>query len=60
MEGDVVQLQELMRFKRLSVQEDGRIVGEFRATGIRPLFLDELSTMGLALKSEYFDPSKVL
>lgn len=60
MEGDVVQLQNIMSFKRLGVDEDGRIRGEFRATGIRPSFLEELQTMGVNLKPEYFDPSKSL
>ncbi|WP_246525335.1 CpaF family protein [Thalassovita aquimarina] len=60
MEGDVVQTQELMYFKRLGVDEDGRVLGEFRATGIRPRFIEELEILGLNLKPEYFDPSKVL
>ncbi len=60
MEGDVVQIQELMYFKRLGVDEHGKVLGEFRATGIRPRFLDELAILGLDLKPEFFDPSKVL
>lgn len=59
MEGDVVQTQEIMYFKRLGVDTHGKILGEFRATGIRPRFLDELETLGMTLKSDYFDPSKV-
>jgi pilus assembly protein CpaF len=60
MEGDVVQLQEIMRFKRLGVDDDGRILGEFRATGIRPTFLEDLRAMGLNVSLDIFDPSKVL
>ncbi|SHG95322.1 CpaF family protein [Cognatishimia maritima] len=59
MEGDIIQLQEIAKFKRLGVEDDGRIVGEFRATGIRPTYLDDLETMGIFLPSEIFDPSRV-
>ncbi|NRB16418.1 MAG: CpaF family protein [Rhodobacteraceae bacterium] len=60
MEGDTIQLQEIMRFKRLGVDDDGNIVGEFRATGIRPRFMEELEAMGKHINPDYFDPSKVL
>lgn len=60
MEGDVIQLQEIQKFHRLGVDEDGTIQGEFRATGIRPTFLEDLETMGLELHPDFFDPSKVL
>jgi pilus assembly protein CpaF len=57
MEGEVIQLQEIMRFNRLGVAEDGRILGEFRATGIRPRFLTDLATMGLKVDPRTFDPA---
>lgn len=57
MEGEVIQLQEIMRFNRLGVAEDGRILGEFRATGIRPRFLTDLATMGLKVDPHTFDPA---
>lgn len=60
MEGDVIQLQDIMKYHRLGVQEDGRVVGEFRATGIRPRFLSELSTMGLHIDLKIFDPTTKL
>lgn len=60
MEGDTIQLQEIMRFKRLGVDDDGNVLGEFRATGIRPRFMEELEAMGTHLNPDYFDPSKVL
>ncbi|MEN8834224.1 MAG: CpaF family protein [Pacificibacter sp.] len=58
MEGDVIQLQDIMKFVRTGVRDDGTIIGEYRATGIRPRFLKDLETMGVNLNSEYFDPSK--
>ncbi len=60
MEGDIVQLQDIMRFVRLGVDGQGKIIGEFRATGIRPSFLEDLESMGLRLNPHTFDPSKRL
>ncbi len=60
MEGDVIQLQEIMTYRRTGVGEDGKILGEFRATGLRPTFMDDLETMGLSLDRSIFDPSRVL
>jgi pilus assembly protein CpaF len=60
MEGDVIQLQEIMAYKRLGVEEDGAIRGEFRATGVRPSFMDDLETMDIRLNPEIFNPSKAL
>ena len=60
MEGDVVQMQEIMKFKKLATDENGRITGEFRATGIRPRFIGEFTELGINLASEIFDPGKPL
>ncbi|MDA7427611.1 CpaF family protein [Primorskyibacter aestuariivivens] len=60
MEGEVVQIQELMTFRRTGIDDDGKIKGEFRATGIRPTFIDDLASLGLHLDNNHFDPSKVL
>lgn len=60
MEGSVVQLQELFVFKRLHTEEDGRVIGEFRATGLRPKCLDEMQRRGCGVPMEIFDPSRVL
>lgn len=57
LEGEVVQMQDIMRFNRLGVDEDGKITGEFRATGIRPRFLQEIATIGLKVDARIFDPS---
>ncbi|MGH6906641.1 MAG: CpaF family protein [Aestuariivirga sp.] len=59
-EGDVIQMQEIFRFNRVSTLEDGNIVGHYQATGIRPKFLTELAARGLAVPATYFDPSKQL
>ncbi len=60
MEGDVVQMQEIMRFQKLGVDEQNKIRGQFRATGIRPRFVEHIAELGLQLPGEIFDPSRPL
>jgi pilus assembly protein CpaF len=60
MEGDVITMQEIFRFKRMSTSADGTIKGEFRATGIRPKFVDELEVRGVHLPEDMFSPDRVL
>ncbi|MEM1044796.1 MAG: CpaF family protein [Pseudomonadota bacterium] len=56
-EGDIIQMQEVFRFVRDSIDSEGKIHGHFTATGIRPRFLEELVSMGVNLPGSYFDPS---
>jgi pilus assembly protein CpaF len=60
MEGDIVQMQEIFKFQRLRTEEDGKIVGQFVATGIRPRFLQDLISSGVTFPGSHFDPSKPL
>ncbi|NEY91251.1 CpaF family protein [Tabrizicola oligotrophica] len=57
LEGEVIQIQDIMRYNRVGVDENGRIFGEFRATGIRPRFLQEIATIGLKVDPKIFDPT---
>jgi pilus assembly protein CpaF len=57
MESEVVQMQEIFRFVKESADDAGNIRGSFRATGIRPNFLNDLKAFGVELPSSYFDPS---
>ena len=60
MEGDVVQLQDIYEFVRKDVDSEGKIIGEFRASGVRPRFADEAATMGLNFADDAFNPRVVL
>ncbi|WEX89057.1 CpaF family protein [Sinorhizobium garamanticum] len=60
MEGEVVQMQEIMRFKKTGTGEDGRIQGEFRATGLRPRFMEEFAELGIAVPVSIFEPGRPL
>ncbi len=59
LEGDIIQMQEIFRFKKTGIGQDGKVLGHFEATGIRPRFLEELNAMGVDFPDEYFDPSHI-
>ncbi len=59
-ERDVIQMQEIFRFVRTGTTPDGQVRGDFRATGLRPTFMDELQVKGLVFASDFFDPGQVL
>jgi pilus assembly protein CpaF len=54
MEGDVITMQDIFIFDRSGVGEGGRVLGEFRPTGIRPRFADRLARYGVKLDSLLF------
>ena len=56
MEGDVVTMQEIFRFRQTGVSPDGVVLGKFEATGIRPRFLDQVMAHGVSLPAELFRP----
>jgi pilus assembly protein CpaF len=54
MEGDVITMQDLFVFDRRGVGEGGRVLGEFKPTGIRPRFADRLARYGILLDKLLF------
>ncbi len=56
MEGDIVTMSEIFRFQRQGVDEHGRVIGRFRATGIIPGFSDQIRQRGIPLPVELFNP----
>ena len=56
MEGEVVQMQEIFRFKQSGVDAEGMVKGRFEATGIRPRFLDQVMAHGITLSADLFRP----
>ncbi len=60
MEGRIVQMQEIFKFERTHTDDDGKVHGRFRATGIRPKFLDEMNRRGVFMPEHMFDPATEL
>jgi pilus assembly protein CpaF len=59
MEGDVIQMQEIYRFVKEHTDEHG-IHGSFRATGVRPVFLQDLKAYGIELPAGHFETAQTL
>jgi pilus assembly protein CpaF len=55
MEGDVITMQEIFTFEKRGVNKEGKVVGRFRATGIRPRCADRLAAAGVELTPEMFE-----
>jgi len=55
MEGSVVTMQEIFIFQRKGLAEDGTVLGEYRATGIRPKFIDRLRISGVTIPAGIFE-----
>lgn len=47
MEGDVILLQDIFEYVQRGIDEDGSVLGEFRATGLRPRFTEKLEHAGI-------------
>jgi len=60
MEGDVVSMQEIFGYHQTGVDENGKVIGEFRATGIRPSFADHVESRGIYLTPDMFSPDRQL
>ena len=46
MEGDVITMQEIFLFEKIGVTQDGKVIGRFRATGVRPKCCERLKRGG--------------
>ncbi len=54
MEQDVITMHDLFAFHQTGIDEEGRVVGQTEATGIRPLFVEKLERNGFAFSPELF------
>lgn len=54
MEGEVISMQDIFLFEKMGIDEDGRVLGAFKATGIRPKFAEVLEASGITLPSDLF------
>jgi pilus assembly protein CpaF len=58
MEVDIVSMQDVFLFEKQGLSPEGRILGAFTATGIRPRFEEKLKAAGLSLPANFFEPLK--
>jgi pilus assembly protein CpaF len=55
MEGDVITMQEIFCFEKLGVSQEGKVIGRFRATGVRPKACERLKASGVHLPPDMFE-----
>jgi pilus assembly protein CpaF len=53
MEGDVIVLQDVFIFETTGIK-DGKVIGEFKPTGVRPKFVEKFEAQGLYLPPQIF------
>ncbi|SPF56156.1 Type II secretion system protein E [Candidatus Sulfopaludibacter sp. SbA4] len=54
-EGDLVEMQDIFEFERSGISARGKVLGEFHATGARPICLDRLKSYGIHLSASIFE-----
>src|ERR1700732_3717068 len=58
LEGDVVTMQEIFTYRQTGIDAEGKVMGYFQATGVRPKFTKKLLHQGIPLPDSMFDPSR--
>jgi pilus assembly protein CpaF len=54
MEGDIITLSDIFKFEQSGVSADGKVLGQLRPTGLRPMFTPRLEVAGFKLGGEIF------
>jgi pilus assembly protein CpaF len=55
MEGDVITMQDIFVFEKMGLNKDGKVLGRFRATGVRPKVAERMKAGGIHLPTDMFD-----
>src|SRR3954465_15481410 len=55
MEGDIITMQEIYVFEKMGITQDGKVIGRFRATGVRPKCCERLKMSGIHLPADMFE-----
>jgi len=55
MEGDVITMQDIFVFEKMGITQDGKVMGRFRATGVRPKCAERLKAAGIHLPPDMFE-----
>jgi pilus assembly protein CpaF len=59
MEGETITLQEIFLFQQTGLDEQRKVHGTFKATGVRPKFVERFKALGIACDADIFDPEKI-
>jgi pilus assembly protein CpaF len=59
MEGEIITMQEIFFFEQTGVDAKGMVKGRFRASGIRPKFVERFKAAGVSIPHDLFNSEKV-
>ena len=59
MEGNIITMQEIFSFEQTGLDENGRVKGRFRSSGIRPRFTERFNALNIPMPTDFFDPKNV-
>jgi pilus assembly protein CpaF len=54
MEGDVITMSDIFKFEQTGVGPEGKVLGQLKPTGLRPMFSPRLEVVGYKLRGELF------
>jgi len=60
MEGNVITMQEIFSFEQTGIDDKGSVRGRFRASGIRPRFIERFKASNIPVPYDLFEPKNVL
>ena len=60
MEGNVITMQEIFSFEQTGIDDKGSVRGRFRASGIRPRFIERFKASNIPVPYDLFEPRNVL
>jgi pilus assembly protein CpaF len=59
MEGETITLQEIFLFQQTGLDDQRKVHGIFKASGVRPKFVERFKALGIACDPDIFDPEKI-
>ena len=59
MEGETITLQEIFLFQQTGLDEERKVHGIFKASGVRPKFVERFKALGIACDLDIFDPERI-
>ncbi len=59
-EGETIVMTDIFKFEQTAINEDGKIIGELKPTGIRPLFVQKLKQAGFDLGPQVFGGASLI
>jgi pilus assembly protein CpaF len=60
MEGEIITSQDIFVFEKTGLRQDGKVLGRFRATGVRPKCSERLAASGVRLPADMFEHTRLV